>query len=173
MAMKELYLLRHAEKNKDGELTEQDQIMASKIGALLPNFARVISSDSSRTRTTAFILTNKVPSTDKRAGFYAATQEKSDALNKLAAEKGITFFEAADLYNDGELLKGIRDQAEALNQLVDETLSALNDDERALIVSHDMTITPAMVLRGQTRESINYLTGYIITDDGSVSRFGS
>jgi broad specificity phosphatase PhoE len=169
--MKEVYLLRHAEKDEQGVLTDNGQSLARKLGATLPKFSKVIASESSRTQLTAMLITGAQPEVDERAGFYMATQEKSDAINKLAAEKGITFFEAADIYNDGELLKGITEKAEGLNQLVDETLNGLNDDEAALIVSHDMTITPAMVLRGQPRQSIKYLSGFRIDNAGNVSTF--
>jgi broad specificity phosphatase PhoE len=171
--MKEVYLLRHAAKDDQGELTNDGQKLAQKLGKLLPKFSRVISSDSSRTRLTALLITGAQPQIEERAGFYETTQEKSDAINELAAAKGITFFEAADVYNNGELLSGINDKAEGLNQLVDETLVELEDGESALIVSHDMTITPAMVVRGQPRQSIPYLGGFRIDNEGTVRVFAS
>lgn len=169
--MKEVYLLRHAEKDENGVLTERGQVLAKRLGKTLPRFVKVISSSSPRTKMTAALITSTDSLVDDRAGFYMTTQERSDAVSQLAAEKGITFFEAAYIYEDGALVKGINDQADKLNQLVDETLASLHDDEAALIVSHDMTITPAMVSRGEQRRSIDYLSGYRIGEDSSVTKY--
>lgn len=169
--MKEVYVLRHAEKDENGILTERGRELAKRVGETLPQFAKIISSSSQRTQMTAALITNTNSHVDDRAGFYMTTQESSDAISQLAAEKGITFFEAAYVYEDGALVKGINDQADKLNQLVDEILNSLHDDEAALIVSHDMTITPAMVSRGEPRQSIEYLSGYRIGEDSSVIKF--
>lgn len=169
--MKEVYLLRHAEKNENGILTDQGKRLANKLSETLPQFAKVISSSSPRTRITAALITGTDSHVDDRAGYYMTTQEKSDAISQLAAEKSITFFEAAYIYEDGALVKGINDQADGLNRLVDETLQSLSEDEAALIVSHDMTITPAMVRRGEPRQPIDYLSGYRIGGDGSIAKF--
>ncbi len=75
------------------------------------------------------------------------------------------------MYNGGMLRDGIHAQAVGLNRLIDETLARLSEDEQALVVSHDMTIVPAMVLRGQSRISVNYLSGYVIGEGGVVSAF--
>ena len=169
--MKAIYVIRHAEKGSNGELTERGKQLANQLGGLLPKFAKATASGSPRTIETALRITGQQPATDDRAGFYMAAQDKSDAVNKLAADKRITFFEAADIYNDGELLDGINAQATDLNNLLNETLNSLNEGETALIVSHDMTITPAMVLRGQPRTSIDYLSGYKLDDSGYLSAF--
>lgn len=170
--MKEVYILRHAEKEgNDGVLTQDGQLTAQKLKALLPVFMQVIASDSSRAQLTATLLTGMQPQVEEQAGFTMATPEKSDAINKIAAERNITFFEAAKLYGDSEVLNAIGQKAVGLNQLVDRTLSELNEGEAALIVSHDLTIAPAMVLRGQPSQPVPYLSGYRIDDAGSVTKF--
>lgn len=171
--MKEVYVIRHAEKAADGELTERGKQLANQLGSLLPKFASVTASNAPRTIETAVQITGIEPTKDDRAGFYTAAQDKSDDVNRLATESGITFFEAADIYNDPELLQGINTQAADLNKLIDDTFKSLSDGEAALIVSHDMTITPAMVLRGQPRKSIDYLSGYKLDDTGYLSPFSS
>lgn len=169
--MKEVYVIRHGEKDNDGFLTEFGQKRAKELLGKLPDFTLVISSDTSRTKLTAQLATNIEPAVDDRAGFFMAAEEKSDAINQLATDKGISFFEAADLYNDGEILELVRNKAVGLNELIDETLENLNENESALIVSHDLTITPAMALRGLPKRTVAYLCGYVVADDASVSRF--
>lgn len=171
--MKEVYLLRHAEKDDKGALTARGEQLAQELANNLPNFAMVLSSEIPRTKQTALLLTGMEPRPDVRAGFYETLQDISDAIFRLANERGVNFLEAAEAYNDGELRPGIESKAGELNRLVDEVLSSLGEDERALIVSHDMTIVPAMAARGQTRESIDYLTGFVINEDGTVTKFTS
>lgn len=171
--MKRVYLLRHAEKNTNGVLTKRGAEDARQLGKELPAFEKVISSDSERAKLTAIFITGKDPEVDDRAGFYSTTQEKSDAITLLASSKGISFFEAANIYNNGELFEGINKTANRLNQLIDEVLTGLEENETALIVSHDMTISPAMTLRGQPRKSVGYLSGYIINEDGLVHLYNA
>lgn len=169
--MKEVYVLRHGEKDGSGNLTEQGKDIAKQLGGILPTFAVVIASNSPRTIETAALLTGKTPVTDDRAGYYDTTQEVSGSIAKLAAERSLTFLEAASVYNDGELVDGIQAQAAGLNSLADETLAGLSDGETALVVSHDMTMTPALVLRGEQPPVINYLSGYILREDGMLLPF--
>lgn len=169
--MKEIYVLRHAEKDASGELTKEGRRLAKRLGSVLPKFTVVISSNSPRTIETASQITGEEPTTDGRAGYYDTLQETSDAISKLAAERSISFLEAAERYNNGELAEGIHAQAAELNSLIDETLTNLSDGERALIVSHDMTMTPALVLRDRPRPYVNYLSGYVIGDSNTVSLF--
>ena len=169
--MKEVYVIRHGEKDNDGVLTKNGEKCAKELGSILPKFTRIISSDSSRTKLTALLATGSEPTTDDRAGFFMSAQEKSDAINQLASEKGISFFDAVDLFNDGEILDAVQSKAIGLNELIDETLVSLREDEAALIVSHDLTITPAMALRGLPKVSVPYLCGYVVTDSASVSAF--
>ncbi|HYH75148.1 MAG TPA: histidine phosphatase family protein [Candidatus Saccharimonadales bacterium] len=169
--MKEVYVLRHAEKDAAGELTDAGRQMARQLGGVLPEFTVVIASNSPRTIETATHLTASEPLRDGRAGYYQTAQEVSAGISRLAAEQSITFLEAAELYNNGELADGIRAQAAELNDLIDETMGRLSDGEKALVVSHDMTMTPALVQRDQPRPLVNYLSGYVIRDDGAVSLF--
>lgn len=171
--MKEVYILRHAEKDTAGVLTEGGRQLAKQLGGVLPAFATVTASNSPRTIETAALLAGREPTTDDRAGYYATTQDVSSDIAKLAAEKAISFYDAANIYNDGELREGIHRQALGLNDLIDSTLAGLNDGEAALVVSHDMTMTPAMILRGQPRQPIDYLSGYIVRDDGTVAPFAA
>jgi len=171
--MKEVYLLRHAEKDDQGTLTENGQEMAKKLGKLLPKFNKVISSNSERALLSALLITGVQPQPEERAGYFQTTKAKSDEINAIAAENNISFLDAAETYNNAELLKDIQDKAIGLNQLIDDTLATLSDGEYALILSHDMTISPAMAFRGQPRQPIQYLAGYRIDSEGQVNPFST
>lgn len=169
--MKEVYLLRHAERGIEDAISDRGQLLSRKLGELLPKFSKVISSDSPRTIITASLITGDEPQIDKKASFYEPTEENSPAIKQQAVDNKITFFEAADMYESNILKDGIYNQAQGLNQLIDETFSDLDENSKALIVSHDMTISPAMVMRGQPSQSVDYLCGYIIKDDGTLRIF--
>jgi broad specificity phosphatase PhoE len=160
--MKEVYLIRHAEKDPDGILTAQGEEAARALRDIIPAFAMVLSSGSSRTIRTAELLTGKKPVVDGRAGFSMSTQQKSDDINLIARQNNITFLEAAIKYNDSEVLAGVEAKAKELNELTSELLSNLEDDQKALIVSHDLSISPAVALDGVPLASIDFLSGYVI-----------
>lgn len=105
--IKEVYLLRHAEKDDQGTLTENGQEMAKKLGKLLPKFNKVISSNSERALLSALLITGVQPQPEERAGYFQTTKAKSDEINAIAAENNISFLDAAETYNNGELLKDI------------------------------------------------------------------
>jgi hypothetical protein len=166
--MGEVYLLRHGEKNTDGTLTERGKRAAEAMRSILPHFVTVISSSSDRAILTAQLLTGEDPRIDQRAGYATTSPEISSAINGLAISRAISFLDATRLYNDQEVLQGIDEQARELNMLTDELLAALSEDEKALIVSHDLTITPAMGFRDMPAESIEPLGGYIISENNGI-----
>lgn len=97
-----------------------------------------------------------------------ASTEKSKEINELAAQQGLTFLEAMEQYQDPEVLDGVKSKAEKLNLLIKELLDELDDDQKALIVSHDLSISPAMAAKGIPLASIDPLEGYVIRDDGVI-----
>lgn len=168
--MGEVYLLRHGEKDANGILTESGKRAAEAMRSILPSFVRVISSDSDRTILTATLLTGAAPQIDHRAAYATTSSAISSEINGIAGKNGISFLDAARHHNDPEVLRGIDEQAHALNALIDELLAEIAEDDRALIVSHDLTIAPAMGFRGMSAESIDPLAGYVIgMSDGAVS----
>lgn len=151
-------------------LTERGMEEAEAMRALLPVFARIISSDFDRTIMTAKLLTGEGPEIDHRAAYATTSAEISNKINTLAQEHNISFLDAARQYNDPTVLDGIEDQARILNILIDELLEELAEGEKALVVSHDLTIVPAMSLRDMTGMSIAPLAGFIVsTNDGIAS----
>ncbi len=171
--MKEIHIRRHAEKNSDGTLTRNGIRTASELSRHMPEFDKVIASDSSRTQLTAKLLTGVDAVVDKRAGYAMISPEKIDAIEQLSAECGISFFEAADRYQDLEILRGIDAKADTLNQLVDELLNDLEEGEKILIVSHELTIVPALAKRGISLQSIKPLEGYVLRADGTIEPISS
>lgn len=159
--MKEVYLIRHAEKDSEGVLTSEGEETAKALRKVIPAFAKVVSSDSSRTQKTAELLTGSKPKLDHRAGFFIATKQKSDDINNLANQNKISFLEAAVQYNDPEVLAGIDAKAKELKKLVNELLSSLEEGQKALIVSHDLSISPEVALEGVPLASIDFLQGYV------------
>jgi len=97
-----------------------------------------------------------------------APQAKSDAINQIANERGVSFLEAVQIFNDNEVNEGIEAKATELNDLVHEIFRSLPDGERALVVSHDLSISPAMAQKGISLASIDPLCGYAIFDDGTI-----
>lgn len=167
-------MLRHGEKDAAGTLTERGKQAAEAMRSTLPDFVRVISSDSDRTILTAKLLTGEDPHIDRRAAYATTSSAISNEISALVQEHNISFLDAARLYDDPEVLRGIDEQAQELNAMIDELLDRLGEGEKALIVSHDLTIAPAMGLRGMSAESIDPLGGYIISagnETPSVRRY--
>lgn len=165
--MKEIYLLRHGEKDNAGMLTERGRRAAEALRQTLPQFSQVLSSETPRAIESAVLLTGKQPQIDPRAMYATASPEHVDEINTVSIERGVSFLNAAILHANTSVLDGIDRQARALNDLIDEVLEALPEGERALIVSHDLTIVPAMTLRGGTSTAIDPLAGYTIQKDGN------
>lgn len=166
--MKSIELRRHAEKSLDGILTEHGIEASKKLGTHLPRFSKVVSSDSDRARLTAKLISDIEPHVDTRAAMWMTDAENSDEINKLALEKDILFLEAMQLHGDPATLAGTEKRADELNELITQLFSELNEDERGLVVSHDLTINAAMARRGLPLEMLAPLEGYIIYEDGNV-----
>lgn len=166
-----IYLLRHAHKDPDGIITEEGKAAARALGKKLPRFRVVIASPSDRARQTAQLIAGREPMVDQRADFSMSTAAKSIAMNALAAQKGIPFLEAANEYNDREVLEGIATKATELSTLLEELQNQFDDTVAALVVSHDLSISPAMAQRSILLQSIDFLNGYIIKSDGTVTVF--
>jgi broad specificity phosphatase PhoE len=166
--MKSIELRRHAEKDANGLLTENGVKAAKNLGKTLDKFSKVFSSDSDRAKLTAKLLTGVDAQVDTRANMWVASEEKSAAINDLAARQGISFLEAIPQYNDPEVLEGTNSRADEFNTLIDQLFNELGKDERALIISHDLSIGLAVIKRGVPVKAIAPLEGYVVYEDGSV-----
>lgn len=171
--MKEIYLIRHAEKDDSGHITENGQLASRELANRLPPFDYVYSSPSERAKLTAALVSGAAPTVDERAVFYMASPEKSEAINNLANENQIPFLDAMTQYGDSEVLDGVADKATALNNFINEILASSPDNSKSLIVSHDLSISPAMQQRGIPLGSIDFLCGYVINGDGNITQYTS
>ena len=120
---------------------------------------------------TAKLISRTEPTVDERANFYMAAADKSDAINKISVSMQIPFLAAVNEYNDEEVMVGVNKQASALNTLVDDLMATAPEDSSMLVVSYDLSISPAMAQRGIPLTSIDFLSGYVIKDDGSIAPF--
>lgn len=169
--MSEVFILRHSKRDADGNLTEEGEVLARRIAAQLSHVSLAASSSAPRAKQTAAILFGNEPSVDTRAGFYASIEDRAKEISDYAEANGMSFIEAAYKLNDGELAAGISEQATALDSLINEMLRQLPDDGSGLIISHGMTIAPAMALRGLEARLPDYVAGYRVQADGTTSLY--
>jgi len=144
--MKEIYVLRHAEKDATGNITEEGRRLAVELHTRLGTFDFVYSSDRQRAVETAELLTGKSPITDTRASAIPLTPQELKDIHEQGKnhEFGIAgvLFES-DMYRPIVIEKG-----RELVELIKELLGKLSEYERALIVSHDGVMVAAdMILR--------------------------
>lgn len=170
--MKSVQLRRHAEKDANGGLTERGIEAAKKLAKTLPKFSKVIASDSDRAQLTAKLLSGLEPEVDRRASMHMASPEKSDAINKLAIRQNIMFLEAIQQYSDPEIVEGTDLKASELNELIFQLFKSLAENEHALIISHDLSISAALAKRNIPPTPIGPLEGYIIWENGRIQPTG-
>lgn len=169
--MKHVYILRHAQKDNSGKLTNEGIESAKLMRKKIPKFNIVIASDSPRTQETAALLTGLQPQLDIRAGYFNAPQQIGKEIDREALTN-LFGFTGAYLANK-EIEKNVTTQANALIALIYETLNKLSLNENALIVSHDITLIPAIRILDKklTIQSFKYLSGFIINEDKMIQLF--
>lgn len=168
--MKEIHLRRHAHKSIDGMLSPEGIQSAQALAPKLNEFVKVIASNIPRAQHTAKILTGVDPIVDERASYTEISPEAVIAIESLAKEHDLPFFEAAGRYEDSAVIAGMESKADELNNLIDELLAEIDEGQRILIISHDITIVPAMVKRGILLQTVNPLEGFVLKSDGSVDQ---
>ena len=169
--MKQLYLLRHGEQDSHDRFTEDTINLAAEISKRLPPFATIVSSGVERAFQTPVLLINEYPTVDDRAGYFLPVEEHGQAIHNFGVTNGMNFIDVVEAFQGGKLAEGTHAYAAGLNELVDETLDGLSDGESALIVSHDLTISTAMALRGLEKVSSNFLHGYLLDEAGQATTF--
>lgn len=95
----------------------------------------------------------------------------SDEINKQAISNSKGFVGA--YLSNKEIEEEVIKKAEGLLDLIFETLKELNTDEKALIVSHEITIIPTAKLftKNDTIQSLVYLSGYVIDENQKLTPF--
>jgi broad specificity phosphatase PhoE len=167
--MKSIELRRHAEKDTKGSLTEDGIQASKKLGSTLSPFSVVIASDSDRARLTAKLITDIEPRIDPRASMWMTSPESSSAINNIANEQNLPFLEAMQVHNDPYTLDGTTSRADELNELIDQLFTELTEDQRGLIISHDLSINAAMTRKGLPLTILGPLEGYIIYENGTIN----
>ncbi|HSW91955.1 MAG TPA: histidine phosphatase family protein [Candidatus Saccharimonadales bacterium] len=167
--MKSIELRRHAEKDAKGTLTDDGIRASKKLGSNLPPFSKVVASDSSRARLTAKLITDIEPRVDPRASMWMTSPESSAEINNIATQQNLAFLEAMQVHNDPYTLDGTTSRADELNELIDQLFTELIEDQRGLIISHDLSINAAMTRRGLPLTILGPLEGYIIYEDGTIN----
>lgn len=137
--MKEVLVLRHANWNLvDDKLTDESRKKCRELKPMLGLFNIVLSSPAGRTQETAELLSGQKPKIDERAAILKSPPELSAKVQEL--RKTHPFGVAGAIISIPELREPLRRQGEALKSLLVETLNSMEDNERALIVSHDGTM---------------------------------
>ena len=139
--MKEIYVLRHAEKDATGNLTEEGKAIALELSKRLGQFDFIYSSDTPRAIATAVLLIGKQPVIDARAGAIPLTFEET----RNTHEQGkLHAFGVAGVLFDGDIYRPkIIEKGKELVELIQELWGKLSDDGCALIISHDGVMVAA------------------------------
>lgn len=140
--MKEVYVLRHAEwDGKEDALTEQGKSDADEYSTYLPDFDIVSSSPFIRAQQTAEIIGRIKPRIESAASVPQSPLEIREQI--LERRKTHPLGIAGALFEAQEAHPALKLAGQALSQLIQRTLNDLQENQRALIVSHDGTMVAA------------------------------
>ena len=172
--MKEVLVIRHANWNfVDDKLTDESRAMCRELRPKLGPFAVVLSSPAGRTQETAELLSGQKPITDERASILQAPPELGAKVLEL--RKTHPFGVAGAIISIPELREPLQRQGEALKNLLVTTLNSLQDNQRALVVSHDGTMVALeKVLTGSPFDHIDHtyaeLEGFRVNENLELKR---
>lgn len=139
--MKQVYVIRHAKKDRDGNLTEEGKEHARMLRERFPHFDLIISSEMPRAQETAELLTGGKPRVDKRANIINISLEEEQELFELGEshQYGI----AGVIFDTPEYHYLVEEVGQHLSSLIEETFAELPENGKALIVSHDAPMVAA------------------------------
>lgn len=140
--MKQVYVLRHADKNKEtNQLTNDGRKRAKALQENIGPFDLVITSNRDRTKETALLLTEQSPLIDSRTGFFYFSSQQEKEIRTIAKDHVHNY--AGALFSD----KKFQDLAIALGKnlisVIQEALTKLPENGKALIVSQDGVMVAA------------------------------
>lgn len=166
--MKQVYVIRHAKKDRNGNLTEEGKEHAKKLKENFPKFDIVLSSEMDRAKETAKLLTGEAPLVDKRANIINVPLSDEQKLFDLG--KSHPYGIAGVIFETAEYRHLIEEVGENLSLLIGETLARLPENGKALIVSHDgPMVATERLMKKMTLDKAekNYLplTGYIVDEN--------
>jgi broad specificity phosphatase PhoE len=135
--MKEVIVLRHGEKDGD-ELTAEGVKACRELSKQIGNLHIVIASGRNRAVQTASLVSGKQVHTDVRASVPPFPDDEMEMLEDIQATHPLGIIAA--IWQKPMLVENARQAGLKLLDLVKETMNALGENERALIVSHDGTM---------------------------------
>lgn len=138
---------------------------------MLPKFEVVITAGDMPTDQTAQYMVGTDTTCDPRAGIGPELQERKQQVWDFMLSGPMDLLDTLEWYEDGALFAPTARRGRALNELATETLRALKDEGRALIVSYGLYISTAMHLRNQRDRPVAHCYGYRMAGDGGITRF--
>lgn len=164
--MKQIVVIRHGEK-EDDRLTQYGVAACRLRSQSIGHFDKVISSDRMRCVQTAELLTGVTPEIDIRASVpdFPKNKIKKLELEQLTHPLGIV----GAVWEDKELVDAALHAGQNLKELITKLFESLDENQRALIVSHDVPILAAEKLfLNESFDSIDHnfkpLEGILIND---------
>jgi broad specificity phosphatase PhoE len=147
--MKEVYILRHANwNNSEDTLLPEGIENAKERSVTLPRFTVAYASPFIRTQQTAELLSHLKPKIIAQASIPEAPSEiRSQILERRATHP---FGIAGALFETPQAWPALQTAGNALATLIKDTLAELDDEEKALIVSHDGTMVAARRILSHT-----------------------
>ncbi len=172
--MKEIDIVRHATKDATGALTDEGKNSAETLATVLGSYDIVISSPKPRAVETATLLTGKYPVLNERASALDLTARELKDTHEQG--KLHQFGIAGVLFDSSEYRPKILKKGKELMKLIEETFSALPNDGRALIISHDGVMVAAyMIMRKRklfkAERTFTPLQGFQVFENGSIKPF--
>jgi hypothetical protein len=167
--MKRIYVLRHADWDFETGLLTKDGIEKSlRIKSKLPKFKTVITSDFPRTKETAKLLSDQEPLIDFHASILQTTKEQLDEI--MEKRETHPFGVIGVLFEREDLTKNLKKAGFNLIDLMKKIFDMIEENETALLVSHDGTILAAeKIIKGEVfnkvEKTYDSLEGYIIDED--------
>lgn len=173
--MKQVWVVRHGDwVQRTDTLTEEATAKCLSLRSRIGPFSVIIASPFDRAIESARLITGHQPEFDARAGIAQLTSEETNRLLALAADH--TFGRAGVLFGTPAFIPKVKMAGQQLVNLISETLEALPEDGKALIVSHDGTLCAAeKVLKQEDfnslRKTYYELEGFIVSEEGFVRSF--
>ena len=170
----EIIVLRHAPANdQTRELLDYGRSMAQNAKEKVGRFGIVIASEMPRAQETAEILTGASPEVDERAGYNVvfSAEERRRQLETLAISRPED--SVHNVFRWGaDVPEQIISAGSGLLFLLADILQRLDENGRALVISHNSPMEPAMtVFTGKNDRFFQPLTGFRVMSGMNVAYY--
>jgi broad specificity phosphatase PhoE len=173
--MKKVYILRHANwDGKEDALTESGERDAQEHSAHLPDFSIVYSSPFVRAQQTAEVISGIKPHIEAAASVPQSPPEVRAQILKRRSTHPLGI--AGALFEAQEAHPALKLAGQALSRLIQQALNELQEDQDALIVSHDGTmVATERVLTNSNftkpvRQTYDELQGFTVDENLQVKK---